>query len=269
VSVPPSEADFGVRGRYGFAGNVSLRSEVSPETLNAMRKKLVRESNAVEEACVLEINGALQSVKATCNKKVVIDKVLEDQDRIILETPGMQLWAKGNPKPLFFKFLSDEIFTWIAEAFPNRTQQISFPAASKIDKKLLNDADSKHGTHPDYENRRELVLDPGKALVVVIRPREYDEGFGWGLQEKIHIDDHAEIVNLAGTYSSVQIEPGEHTITGQGIWNQATQLRMNFESGKIYYFLHGSEFLRRVSGDLGQFEMSYAYPSVTQRKPGK
>jgi hypothetical protein len=48
-----------------------------------------------------------------------------------------------------------------------------------------------------------------------------DELFGWGLQEKIHVDDRAVIVNLAGTHGTAVLDPG-----GENLYSY-----MNFEVG--------------------------------------
>jgi len=221
----------------------------------------------------MQINRTKQSILADCDGKIVLNKTLDVTDRVILENVSIRILSKDGSRPVVFFSTAPELLTAITEAFPERVETLTFTAASAIDKKLLKDIHSKHSTKVDYEGRTEIAPIAGKALLIAIRQRKGYEVFGGSLQEKIHVDDRAVIVNLAGASGTAILDPGEHVISAQGYFDQAAQLRMVFEPGKVYYFLHGADsngrgsFLVQISEDLGRLELGYAYPSRTDRKP--
>ena len=273
VWVPDSESQFGAPGHYLSSRGVFLRDYLRLDTLNRVRKDPGLLAG-IDPDCNLELNRSRQSIRIDCNGKTMVDKTLGATDRVILENSSMRIVSKDGSRPAFFFLLVPELSAAITESFGERVETPKFPAAAALDKKLLKDIHSKHNTKVDYGGHNEVNPIAGKALLVAIRQRKGDELFGWGLQEKIHVDDRAVIVNLAGAYGTAILDPGEHVISAQGYFDQAAQLRMVFEPGRVYYFLHGEisngrgSFLVRVSEELGQLELGYAYPSRTDRKPG-
>jgi len=226
--------------------------------------------------CIMAMNPEGPSVKVTCgakNSKAVLDRTLTPRDSVIVESPVKSF---AEPNFLCFKLedrgcvffqLADDVVATIEEWLPGRIQRLSLPSGAPIDPKTLKDIDSKHTTRPERGAPKMPVPVPGKAVLVAIRPVS-----GWSLQEKVHVDDRVVLVNDEGTHSFTEVEPGEHLIAAQG-FKTAAALRMNLESGKVYYFVHGragdslSQSLVQLSDDLGQVWVSWTVPSRTERKP--
>jgi hypothetical protein len=260
VSISTGDTERDQEPGLNFAGDIWLRQAGKGD----------------QPGCIMAINPDGPSVKATCggskNPKVVLDRTLTPRDSVFLESPYKSivelnfLCFKLEDRGCVFFQVPDDIVATMEEWLPDRIQRISLPSGAPIDPKTLKDIDSKHTTRPDRSDPKMPTPVPGKAVLVAIRPLS-----GWSLQEKIHVDDRVVLVNDEGTHSFTEVEPGEHLIAAQG-FKSAAALRMDLESGKVYYFLHGpagntlSQSLVQLSDDLGQVWVSWTVPSRMERK---
>jgi hypothetical protein len=168
---------------------------------------------------------------------------------------------------------SDEIMQKAKAAFGDRVTIVDFPEkATRIEKKLLKDLQSKHELEIDKANRPRPVVNAGKALVVVVCPALAGIYLDKGNQVKLHANDTVVAVNKLGTYSFAYLDPGPYRLVSQA--GNATAIDISLEAGKDYYFLQdtfmgtlkSATVLSRHSKELVLYELSGADYANWKRK---
>lgn len=113
VTVPDSEADFAVKGDYVFSGEVrQLRDRKAPRP------------------CVLTVNPLKQSLKASCQKDQILDRIVMSEDRMrvgatsslgTLEEREITVLIKGGADSVRLILGADAIEV-LSKAFPKQVQ---------------------------------------------------------------------------------------------------------------------------------------------------
>jgi hypothetical protein len=168
---------------------------------------------------------------------------------------------------------SDEILQKAKAAFGDRVTIVDFPEkATRIEKKLLKDLQSKHEFKIDRANRPLPVVNPGKALVVLVCPALAGIYLNKGVQVKLHANDMVVAVNKLGTYSFAYLDPGPYKLVSQA--DNASAIDISLEAGKDYYFMQDTfmgtlkwaTVLSRHSKEVVLYELSGADYSNWKRK---
>lgn len=139
----------------------------------------------------------------------------------------------------------------------------------EIEKDTLKDLQSKHDLKIDKNNHPTPEVKPDKALVVVVCPKIPAQESG---QIKVHANDRVVLVNRAGTYGFVHLDPGEYVLASQA--ENASVIRMRLEAGKDYYFfqdtfmgkLKAHTTLSRHSKELVMYQLDATFYSDWIRK---
>jgi hypothetical protein len=158
---------------------------------------------------------------------------------------------------------------WLAKTRPlfgNRLQELDFPLAQELGSLAsLTDLNVNYFVRVVRTGPPIPAVTNDKALVVVVCPAV--EG---ARKQPINLDANGRVVavNEPGTYSFVNLDPGEYLIASQA--ENARWFKVKLEAGKVYYFfqdvLEGDRTsLSMHSKEMALFEMAAASYSDWRR----
>ncbi|HSE50220.1 MAG TPA: hypothetical protein VLA96_13520 [Terriglobales bacterium] len=167
---------------------------------------------------------------------------------------------------------AEAVLEKVKALFPERQMMADYEQYPELDKKMLNDLDSKHDFDNEKQDRPLPVPRADKALVVVVCPSLAARYAGKGIQFKFHANDRVVAVNKWGTYSYAYLDPGEYVVASQS--ENAGGGKVKLEAGQEYYFFQDTFMgtwkaktgLSRHSKELVMYELEGTYYSDWKRK---
>jgi len=167
---------------------------------------------------------------------------------------------------------AEAVLEKVKTLFPERQMMADYEQYPELDKKALNDLDSKHDFDKEKQDRPLPALRADKALVVVVCPSLAARYAGKGIQFKFHANDRVVAVNKWGTYSYAYLDPGEYVVASQS--ENAGGGKVKLEAGQEYYFFQDTFMgtwkaktgLSRHSKELVMYELEGTYYSDWKRK---
>jgi len=167
---------------------------------------------------------------------------------------------------------AEAVLEKVKTLFPERQMMADYEQYPELDKKTLNDLESKHDFDKEKQDRPLPAVRADKALVVVVCPSLAARYAGKGIQFKFHANDRVVAVNKWGTYSYAYLDPGEYVVASQS--ENAGGGKVKLEAGQEYYFFQDTFMgtwkaktgLSRHSKELVMYELEGTYYSDWKRK---
>ena len=140
----------------------------------------------------------------------------------------------ANPERFVVEMGQDgaDFLTKTRPLFGDRLQEMDFPLGLELlDFSSITDLNLNYSVRLRRPNPPFPPIPKGRALIVVVCPGVED-----AKKQPINLDANGRVVavNEAGTYSFVNLDPGEYTLVSQA--GNARSMRVKLEPDKAYYF---------------------------------
>jgi hypothetical protein len=140
----------------------------------------------------------------------------------------------ANPERFVVEMGQDgaDFLTKTRPLFGDRLQEMDFPLGLELlDFSSITDLNLNYSVRIRRPNPPFPPIPKGRALIVVVCPGVED-----AKKQPINLDANGRVVavNEAGTYSFVNLDPGEYTLVSQA--GNARSMRVKLEPDKAYYF---------------------------------